>query len=115
VYPELQDLAASLAPIVKVPADAELWYDVADMPILREDAKDAADIEAVKASTITAYVQEGFTPESAVAAVRGQDVSLLKHGGLVSVQLHPPGEGPAGPLLPARLPAANGAGGTGNG
>ena len=115
VYPELQDLAASLAPIVRVPADAELWYDVADMPILREDAKDAADIEAVKASTITAYVQEGFTPESAVAAVRGQDVSLLKHGGLVSVQLHPPGEGPAGPLLPAALPAANGAGGAGNG
>ena len=84
VYPVLQDLADSLAPVVKVPADAELWFDMADMPILREDAKDAADIEAVKATTITMYVKEGFTAESAVAAVAGQDVSLLKHAGLVS-------------------------------
>jgi phage portal protein BeeE len=112
VYPSLQDLAASLASVVKVPADAELWFDTADMPILREDAKDAADIEAVKAVTITSYVKEGFTPESAVAAVRGQDVSLLKHGGLLSVQLQPPGQGPP-PVppaqVPAALPAANGA------
>jgi phage portal protein BeeE len=113
VYPSLQDLANSLAPVVKVPADAELWFDTADMPILREDARDAADIEQVKAMTITAYVQEGFTPESAVAAVRGQDVSLLKHGGLLSVQLQPPG---AAPPLPRPVPAAaNGSGGMGNG
>jgi phage portal protein BeeE len=113
VYPSLQDLAASLASVTKVPADAELWFDTADMPILREDAKDAADIEAVKAVTITSYVKEGFTPESAVAAVRGQDVSLLKHGGLLSVQLQPPGQGPPQPVPPATvptaLPAANGA------
>jgi hypothetical protein len=110
VYPVLQDLANSLAPVVKVPADAELWYDVADMPILREDARDAADIEAVKAVTITGYVKEGFTPESAVAAVRGQDVSLLKHGGLLSVQLQPPGAAaPAPQPVPAAAPAGNGA------
>ena len=114
VYPSLQDLAHSVAPVVKVPADAELWFDTADMPILREDAKDAADIEAVKAVTITSYVKEGFTPESAVAAVQGQDVTLLKHAGLVSVQLHPPGEAPPQPGL-AVPAAANGAGGTGNG
>ena len=112
MYPSLQDLAGSLAPIVKVPADAELWFDTADMPILREDAKDAADIEAVKATTITMYVKEGFTADSAVAAVRGQDVSLLKHAGLVSVQLQPPGTPalpPAPTPVPAAPPAANGA------
>src|SRR6185503_11137918 len=37
VYPTLQDLAGSLADIVKVPSDAELWFDTQDMPILRED------------------------------------------------------------------------------
>jgi hypothetical protein len=117
VYPSLQDLAGSLAPVVKVPADAELWFDPADMPILREDAKDAADIEAVKAVTICSYVKEGFTAESAVAAVRGQDVSLLKHSGLLSVQLQPPGSAQPDTLAPdlAALAAANGAGGTGNG
>jgi len=116
VYPALQDVASSLASIVNVPPDAELWFDTADMPILREDAKDAADIEAVKQTTITGYVKEGFTPESSVAAVRAQDVSLLRHTGMVSVQLHPPGETPlaAGtplpaPKPPAALPAGNGA------
>jgi hypothetical protein len=110
VYPALQDLSSTLAPVVKVPPDAELWYDVADMPILREDAKDAADIEQVKATTITGYVKEGFTPESAIAAVRGQDVSLLKHTGLLSVQLQPPGTtAPPPKPAPAALPAASGA------
>jgi len=96
VYPNLQDLAASLAAIVKVPSDAELWFDTSDMPILREDAKDAAEIEQVKATTITMYVREGFTPESAVAAVDGQDIKLLKHSGKVSVQLQEPGTVPGG-------------------
>jgi phage portal protein BeeE len=113
VYPALQDLASSLAPLVSVPPDAELWFDTADMPILREDAKDAAEIEQVKADTINGYVKEGFTPESAIAAVRGQDVSLLKHTGLVSVQLQPPGErlpAPGSPPAPPQpAPAKNGA------
>jgi phage portal protein BeeE len=106
VYPALQDVASSLAPIVTVPADAELWFDTADMPILREDARDAADIEAVKATTITMYVKEGFTPESSIAAVRGQDISLLKHTGLVSVQLWEPGaESPRKPEPGAESPS----------
>lgn len=91
IYPTLQDLAASLAPLVRVPPDAELWFDTADMPLLREDAKDAAQIEQIKATTIANLVKEGFTWESAVAAVMGQNMQLLKHTGLVSVQLQPPG------------------------
>jgi phage portal protein BeeE len=104
VYPSLQDVAAALAPLVKVPDDAELWFDPSDMPILREDAKDAADIEQIKATTIVSYVREGFTPESAIAAVQGQDVKLLKHTGLVSVQLQPIGTVMA-PKLPKQVPA----------
>jgi phage portal protein BeeE len=139
IFPTLQNLASTVAPLVTVPGDAELWFDTADMPILREDAKDAADIEQVKSSTITAYVKEGFTPESAVAAVSGQDITLLRHTGLTSVQLWAPGlEGPrklgpgaespvhpTGPPPPAKgAPAppaqsgsdqAGGTGGAGNG
>lgn len=92
VYPTLQDLAATLAPLVTVPGDAELWFDTADMPVLREDAKDAADIEQVKSVTIMNYVREGFTPDSVVAAVNAQDITLLKHSGLISVQLWAPGQ-----------------------
>jgi phage portal protein BeeE len=95
IYPTLQDLAAALAPLVRVPADAELWTDTADMPMLREDAKDAAEITEIQARTIGGLVKEGFTAPTAVAAVTGQNMQLLEHTGLVSVQLQPPG-GPAG-------------------
>jgi hypothetical protein len=104
IYPTLQDMCGALAPLVKVPSGAELWFDTADMPILREDARDAADIEAVKAATIAGLVKEGFTPESSIAAVMGQNMQLLKHSGLVSVQLQPPGSTP--PDATAPKPAA---------
>lgn len=105
IYPTLQGVAAALSPLLRIPNDAELWFDAADMPILREDAKDAADIVAVKASTIRQLVDGGFDPNSAVAAVNGQDMTLLQHTGLLSVQLVPPG-GPAG-MPPEQANARN--------
>lgn len=113
IYPTLQDLSACLSTIIKVPSDAELWFDVTDMPILREDAKDAADIEHVKMQGITQYVREGFTAESAVAAVHAQDVRLLKHTGRLSVQLQRPGETPPGaaPVTKEPAPMKGGTGG----
>jgi Phage-related protein len=88
IYPTLADLAASLAPLVKVPGGAELWTNTADMPILREDAIDAAQIEQTKAATIVSLSTGGFTRESAIAAVMGQDMTLLvKDPNWVSVQL----------------------------
>jgi phage portal protein BeeE len=105
VYPSLQDLAASLASLINVPSDAELWFDVTDIPLLREDAKDAAEITSIQATTVGNLVKEGFTPESAIAAVKGQDMSLLKHLGLVSVQLQPPGAATL-PTTPAAIPKA---------
>lgn len=106
VYPSMQDLSASIESVLTRPrdragnADSELWFDTADMPILREDAKDAAEITQTQATTIGQLVREGFTAESAKAAVIGQDMSLLIHSGLVSVQLQVPGSTP-----PATTPA----------
>jgi phage portal protein BeeE len=91
VYPTLQDLAKSLAPLVKVPADAELWYDTEDIGLLREDAKDQAEIDAVKASALVALVTSGFDPQSAVATIAPEWLQSLKHTGLLSVQMQPPG------------------------
>jgi phage portal protein BeeE len=92
VYPTLQDLAASLAPLVNVPSrpndPVELWFDVADIPLLREDAKDAAEITQIQAISIGGLVRDGFTPESATAAVTSQNMTLLQPiPGWVSVQL----------------------------
>jgi phage portal protein BeeE len=105
ITPTLQDLCASLASIVAVPSDAELWFDVQDMPILREDAKDAADIAQVQATAIRALTDGGFDPASAVAAVAPNWAQVLQHTGLLSVQLNPPG-GPAG-LPPEQQAARN--------
>lgn len=101
VMPTLQDLAACLSPLIKVPNDAELWFDTADMTLLREDAKDAAEIAQMQMSTIVAGVNGGFEPESVKAAVIGQNMALLKHTGMVSVQLQQPGAEPQPqPTLP---------------
>lgn len=104
VYPQLQNLAASLAPMVNVPADSELWFDVLDMPILREDALDAAEITAHQATTIGGLVRDGFTPESSVAAVMAADMTqLVPIPGWISVQLQP---GTGNPALALPNPAA---------
>jgi hypothetical protein len=71
------------------------------MPILREDAKDAAEITQTNATTIGQLVREGFTAESAKAAVIAQDMSLLVHSGLVSVQLQVPGATTPPAITPA--------------
>lgn len=86
-----QETCGALAPLVNVPRGAELWYDEPAIPFLQEDAKDSADIEQVKASTIANLVKEGFTADSAKAAVMAKDMTLLEHTGLVSVQLQTPG------------------------
>jgi phage portal protein BeeE len=93
IYPTLQDLAASLATIIDVPRDAELWFDTGDIPLLREDGKDAADIGATRASAIRQLADAGFTPASAVDAVVTGDFTKLQHSGLYSVQLQKPGAG----------------------
>lgn len=90
VFPMLQNLAASLATIVDVPSDSELWFDVTDMPILREDATDAAEITSIQATAIGGLVTNGFTADSAVLAVTSNDMTLLKQvPGWLSIQLQP--------------------------
>lgn len=101
VYPTLHDLANCLAAIVPVPASAELWFETDDIPLLREDAKDAADIVSVNTESIRRMVDSGFDPESAVLAVESGDLSLLRHTGFLSVQLQKqptPGMQPASPV-----------------
>jgi phage portal protein BeeE len=91
VYPMLQDLAACLASIINVPSDSELWFDTSDIPLLREDGKDAAEIASTEAQTIRNLIDAGYEAESVTSAMRAHDWSLLKHSGLFSVQLQPAG------------------------
>lgn len=90
--PLWRNAAGSLATLVNVPGDAELWFDDRDIAFLREDRGDVADIQNKQANTILQLVNAGYEPATAVAAVQAEDFSLLKHTGLYSVQLQKPGE-----------------------
>jgi hypothetical protein len=92
-HPLWQNAAGSMAPLVQMPkgGNVRLWYDASDVPFLREDEKDAADIQSTQAQTIRQLIDAGYTPESAVAAVEATDWRLLQHTGLYSVQLQKPG------------------------
>jgi phage portal protein BeeE len=93
--PLWRNIAGSLETLVPAPPDARLWYDDRDIPFLREDQKDEAEIQSTQAQTIKALTEAGFDPDSILAAVANNDWSMLvgKHSGLFSVQLQEPGAG----------------------
>lgn len=102
IHPLWQNAAGSFARLVAPPGGGSgavrLWYDARDVPFLREDRRDAAEIQGRQASTIRNLTDAGYTPESVIAAVTAEDYGLLVHTGLFSVQLQPPGTtAPAGP------------------
>jgi Phage portal protein len=120
--------ASSLDPILDRPRNragvivpgASLWYDDR-IPFMREDGSDLASIQAEEASTISTLINAGFVPDTVVKAVAGNDMTLLKHSGLTSVQLVPPSSGqepapgfgvqPGPSAVPApAVPASNGNG-----
>lgn len=85
-------VAAALRSVVNVPPGSRLWYDDRDIPFLREDVRDQADILAADAQTLRAIIDAGFDPDAAVVAVTSGDLARLvgQHTGLFSVQLQPP-------------------------
>lgn len=93
-----RNASSSLEAIVTPPdPGASLWYD-SRVPIMRQDEKDRASVQQQEAQTITALIRDGFTPESAIEAVRTSDWGALAHSGYVSVQLWQPGtESPGHP------------------
>jgi len=99
--PLWRNFAGSMARIINVPADAELWYYDRDIPFLQEDQKDAAEVMQAHATTVNTLITAGYEPASVIDAVNAGDFSRLIHSGLVSVQLQPPGTKPAPELLPA--------------
>ncbi len=97
--PLWRSACAALESVLDPPSGVvRLWFDDRDIAFLREDQKDAAEIQQIKAIAIRQLVDAGFEPASVVAAVEADDRTLLVHSGLYSVQLQPPGQaqGPAG-------------------
>lgn len=72
-----RNVAGSLATLVPPPPGAQLVVDTRDIPFLREDQRDAANIQQQQGSTIVSLATGGFTRKSAIAAVVAQDMTLL--------------------------------------
>ena len=91
--PYVRALCSTLAPLVRVPSDAELWFDETDIGFLREDKKDAAEIAQTQSNTLRSLIDAGFDPDAAVEFVQSLDPARLtgRHSGLFSVQLQPAG------------------------
>jgi len=97
MHPLWQNVAGSIENVVPAPDSASmLWCDTSDIPFLREDEADAANIAAVQASTVNTYITAGFKPDSVIKAVTSGDLGLLVDSGLRSVQLMPAGSTPNG-------------------
>jgi phage portal protein BeeE len=96
-----EDAAGALGTIVARKPGAELWYDDRYIPALKDDIKDAAEVQQLQAAAIRQYVDAGFEPDSVVDAVNAGDLKRLKHSGLYSVQLQPAKpEQPPAPVAP---------------
>lgn len=92
MYPLWQNVSGCFAPLMpRQDAGVRLWFDTRDVPFLREDEKDAAEIQQIQAATMASWIQSGYTAESVQAAMLADDIGLLVHSGLFSVQLQEAG------------------------
>ena len=79
--------------VVRVPGGSRLWYDDRDIPFLREDVRDQAEIFAADAASARQLVDGGWKADAVIETVAAKDLSRLRgqHTDLFSVQLQPPG------------------------
>jgi phage portal protein BeeE len=89
-----RNMAGSLQVLFPPPAGSRLWYDARDIPFLRDDEKDLAEIQSKRAQTIRTLGDAGYEPDAVIDAVEAEDFARLKghHSGRFSVQLQPPSD-----------------------
>lgn len=98
--PLWRSACAALARLVAVPPGAQLWYDTTDVSALQQGERDKADTLQQMAATANTLIMAGYTPDTVTSALSSGDFSLLKHSGLVSVQMQQL-QAPATPPVPA--------------
>lgn len=105
--PLWRSLCGAYSVLVPPRQGARLWYDDRDVAFLQEDRKELAEMQQIQATTIKTLSDAGFEPETAIDSVIQDDWRLLKHTGLFSVQLQPPGTTAEPAADPAAAPADN--------
>lgn len=89
--PLWRNFAGCVASLIRIPRNAELWYDDRDIPFLAEDLKDAAETQSLQAQSIKALTEAGYDPSTVIDGVTAGDFRRLSHTGVFSVQLQAPG------------------------
>lgn len=92
--PQWRSVSNALSKFVNTPSDSRLWYDDRDIPFLREDLGDEANIRSTDAQTVRTLIEAGYTADAAVAYVQSSNLGMLlgQHSGMTSVQLQKPGD-----------------------
>ena len=91
IRPLWRSICAAYSVLVNVPTGKRLWYSDRDIAFLLEDHTKVAQRQQIQATSISRYVMQGYTADSARDCIEQDDLELLKHTGLFSVQLLPPG------------------------
>lgn len=79
-----------LAKFAAPPTGSELWFDTRDIPALRDAEELRQKGYAQFSIAVQNLVNAGYDPASVISALEGGDMTLLKHTGLISVQLLKP-------------------------
>lgn len=79
-----------LAKFAVPPAEAQLWFDTSDIPALRDAEMERQKGNAQMSIAVMNLVNAGYDPGTVISAVVSGDMTLLKHSGLISVQLLKP-------------------------
>ncbi len=117
--PLWRNVAGSLEAIIPPPTTADgggspcqLWYDDRDIPALKEDIKDAAEVRNQNATAMRTLRDGGWKPDAVVKAVTSGDMTLLvgEHDGTKPVQQQPGTGTPdqSNPMPGDAMPSTNG-------
>ena len=93
IRPNWRSACAALSKLLSVPTGARLWYDTTDIAALREGEQERAATMSTLSSAASTLLMAGYTAESITSALTANDLTLLQHTGLLSVQLQKPGTG----------------------
>lgn len=109
-FPQWRTVCAALNVLVARPGGAELWFDTSQIQALRQNEKDKADAELVRAQTIAELVRSGYDAKAILAyADRYTGLTSIPHTGIVYFPGAPkdaiaePEEAPDGTPAPAKV------------
>jgi hypothetical protein len=88
--------ASCFQSVLNVPSGASLWYDDRDIPALKDDIVNRAEVQVKQASAAKLLLDGGYEPDSVTDAITSDDFSRLKHSGLPTVQVQSGGKASSG-------------------